>query len=384
MLWRAESLPILLFLKRMPIMANTPGQFAGGLVAGPQLTPVDDDVSPMDEDPTPPSDAPMDALTMVAENAPLTPEDFAKFEVDPARKQKLVQRAAALPEDRRVELFEALTKIWGVTPEIADVNLLVSETIRKATESKTLAARNQSAVKTLEHYHALAARVSAMLNDGLADTPFDSLKIDGTKKHLVTVNENLTILSTAVYDMADMLGLDVPHEDNPDLPINVKALVRVLTVVACGTKTWAKTYEVGLRQQASLTEQVATLASRLQQNEDERIARAAVAMQKEVDERRLRLSRGNWFAVMTANGQYLTTSVGDDGGLLRVSPFSLRVTEDRSEAATFDSLDDARVVFDAVTIWAKRYRRVKDLFAGAGVTTNNLFIAASKLHKIEE
>lgn len=319
------------------------------------------------------------------EQEPVDTKDLVKFEYDKSKHEQFIKYADSLEPKSRQALLEALKSTWGGTPELREANLDIEEIVKKVNDSKMLALKQRAATIKLDEYHRLAVLISETLQSNMRDSTLGSLRIDGVKQHIGDINARAMMLSTAIYDMARELDLgvkfpsDVPSEE---LPADTDVLLRILTHVKYGTRTWATIHRFAAQKQNEDSQQINFLKSRIEELEGdyEDLSKTLTRTIKEYDDSLID-SRSK-FTLGTAIYYVTSTFDSNSDDEILISPMSLELTDDREDAIEFATKDDATIALEQIKIWAKRNRRVKNMFKGINVNVKNMFVGQVTVRKV--
>lgn len=305
------------------------------------------------------------------------------FEPDELRRPALEKLAKSLDLQKRVALLESLKLTNGPTETFVEIASTVDNLIKRARESKALQARNKLNMEFLDHYDALFARMSSVLRDPLRDTMLASIKSSGVREHISTLTEQLNTLAGGIYSMESIiLGTDGKRDF--DQPVDVVHLLRVMTVIAYGVKTWAETYVVAQKQ---ITEQEALikhLMDKLKEaNDDHETLMKRLQTSENAYKRAQIAARSGSFVLTTDTGRFVTsTFMEDEDGEVFFSPAATGFTRSMDEAVEFQTIEAAQTVLDAMKRWYKNKRVFRNKMKEIYLKPENFHIASLMLTKI--
>ena len=307
--------------------------------------------------------------------------DVIGYEAEEANHDAVISYTETLSPQSQLALNETMRASWGGTEQAKNAIVFAENILKQSAESLALTARQSAVTEVFQGYHAVVQNVSRALGgDPLNDTPLAQLKIDGPLEHVKTVNSELTTLSTAVLEMASMLGVD--NISNPqELPIDVPRLVKIVATVSFGAKTWANVYKFAEEQERKNQKTIEGKDFKIAQLQLE-IESLSLTIQKIHAEQAAQIVDSKSSFLLFAKSCYLTTDWDqNDDGLIRISPMSVGVTMDRDEAVEFETLDDAQMALDALNSWRKM-RIVKMKLDAFDLKPKNFYIGEVVVKKV--
>jgi hypothetical protein len=309
---------------------------------------------------------------------------IAEYEPDEERRHDMMFLAGLYNRDLKLALLETLEANSGGSPKINDVIQEIELHMTNAMNSKSLKLRNKATSEHLQHYHNLAVSVSRVMRNTMKDDPIASLKIDGIAQHSKTLNEQLHTLASSIYAMQEIVLGKTIDSATYDQPINLQHLLRIVTVVAYGCKTWAAFYSTGKQQIelqnvniAELEKSVLTLRDTVN-NRDEIV----VDLQNELTQIQT-VAKNGIFVIANSAGFYLTSDYeANEEGDMFLSPATVNFTTDRESAIEFTTEQDAKIALSYFKRWSKRLR-IRRLTKEFGLKIDTFFVGSIVLHRVE-
>lgn len=319
-----------------------------------------------------------------ADHTALT-EQIVAFEPDPQRKQALWDFAIFLDANHKQALLESLQRSNGATVTISEIAAQVEQHIKRANNSRALAMREEATEAHLSHYGNLMQRIQEVLGDNLRDGPLTSLKIDGIRDHTLKLNADLHTLCAGIFAMQDVIFGRETTATTYEQPIDIPHMLRLLTTIAYGTKTWASSYQTGLQALRDLDDKLtkSNQANKILTADLSQSADVVTKLRQEADQAKNAARSG--VHIITNGSWYLTSTYdpSDEDGTTYISPRSLALTDNAEEALEFATEQDANVAFDLFCKWYKTKKSVKKLVDDFGFKQSAFFIGSLTLHKVK-
>lgn len=313
---------------------------------------------------------------------PESREEIASLEYEPSKREEFLKYVDTLDPLKKKALLEAVKRNYGANEEIQDAIHEVQDIIKRTNESKLLAARQEAAAKTMGEYDRLAKLVSDAMKHDLRDGPLASLKIDGALEHIKKLNTQIMSLSTAVYDMAQELGLPTEKTNSEEMGVDLEALLQIIVTVKYGVRSWAAVHKFAAEQEVESTRKIKSLNDRLVESEEDMATVTANfnAYKAEIEGSILD-SRSNF---TVGNSVYMVTSAfdPDDQDVIITTPNSLQFTANSEEAIEFQTYEDAKVFLDQMMYWSKKSKKVKRKMKELNIDPNKLFIGQVTVRKV--
>lgn len=326
---------------------------------------------------------PVSILKTIEEVKVTTVDQIAEYELDPIKRQQLIEYAETLSPDDQLILLDTMKTLVGPTPQIVSMDKEIANIIEMATKSTLLKAKNVAAAERLTEFVKLSQQVSRMVHGSMKDDIVNSLKIDSTLEHVKKQNETISILSTAIYDLASKVGM-TRYLEPENMPVNVENLLRVLLIIGHGAKGWAVAAEQGKalavrnKQRIESLEEITKQAN--QRAEDMRIYRET----QEAKERAGLLKSARYYHIMNYSGVYIGTErESDEEGKVTLTRRSIIFTHDPDKAVSIETIDDARALFDALHVWYNGFKDFRQRLKQANIRINTFFIGETTVRKVE-
>lgn len=311
-------------------------------------------------------------------------EYLASYELDDRKSAKFIHYIQSIDDNARLALWESFKASYGNSPATATATAKAQALIKSVDRSQSLKLRNNAVHSELSRIASLHGLLSRHFRSNLSDTPLNSFRIENTAQLLQENNRNLTLLNSAIIEMARMLMVGgVDEEESADMAINVDRALKICATVGFSAKTWAKVYD----QAATDRKQFITENEGLKTSLRNAMETAQATMQALANEKKqleaLTLHATS-YVIGNHSGNFITTvnKPTEDTKYFRVSPYNLRLTQERDEALELDDIEIAREVFDAVQVWGNSNYLVRRLFKTTGVDHSTLFISAASLIKV--
>jgi len=312
-------------------------------------------------------------------------EFLLSHELDESKKAKFFTYIDGLTHDQLKTLWESFKGTYG--SNVATITAIdqAAKLIKSVETSKVLEMRNNAAHAELARMGTMFTQIQRALRIEASDAPLNALRVDNVSKAIAKLSADLTTLNSAIIEMAQMLMLGEVDGDAADMAINVERAVKLCAIVGYSAKGWAKVHDQATADRKALQAEIETLKASLK-TANEATHNAQALKDAEVKRVNALILRANSFTIRNNSGNFITTinKLDDENAdYFRVSSYNVRVTQDENEALTFDDLETARKVFDAVKLWSKRNIRVRKMLKAAGVDAETLFIAASSMVKVD-
>lgn len=331
------------------------------------------------------NEAPTDAeIVEAVEDVSATTIDYiAEFELDPEKRQGLISYAETLSPDDQLKLLDMLRVLYGPTPDIVSLDKAVQDTVELAMKSTLLKAKQRSQEARLQEFLRLSQQVQRFMNGSFRDDTFNSLRIDDTIKHINSLEETISILSTSVYQLASRVGL-TRYVEPENMPVNIENLVKVLTIVGHSAKSWAITSEFAkdkaIKDKETLDAKDLRIRELAGQVED---MRNLLAKQQASEQAGI-INSSAFFRIMNHSGYFIGTvrEPGDDGKTF-LTRNNVCLTTNADEALTLTNLEDAKAVYDALQYWWKHFVMFRNKFKKVNVRFDSLFVGKTVIRKVE-
>ena len=331
------------------------------------------------------NEAPTDAeiVEAVEEVSATTIDYLAEFELDPEKRQGLISYAETLSPDDQLKLLDMLRVLYGPTPDIVSLDKAVQDTVELAMKSTLLKAKQRSQEVRLQEFLRLSQQVQRFMNGSFRDDTFNSLRIDDTIKHINSLEETISILSTSVYQLASRVGL-TRYVEPENMPVNIENLVKVLTIVGHSAKSWAITSEFAkdkaIKDKETLDAKDLRIRELAGQVED---MRNLLAKQQASEQAGI-INSSAFFRIMNHSGYFIGTvrEPGDDGKTF-LTRNNVCLTTNADEALTLTNLEDAKAVYDALQYWWKHFVMFRNKFKKVNVRFDSLFVGKTVIRKVE-
>ena len=331
------------------------------------------------------NEAPTDAeiVEAVEEVSATTIDYIAEFELDPEKRQGLISYAETLSPDDQLKLLDMLRVLYGPTPDIVSLDKAVQDTVELAMKSTLLKAKQRSQEVRLQEFLRLSQQVQRFMNGSFRDDTFNSLRIDDTIKHINSLEETISILSTSVYQLASRVGL-TRYVEPENMPVNIENLVKVLTIVGHSAKSWAITSEFAkdkaIKDKETLDAKDLRIRELAGQVED---MRNLLAKQQASEQAGI-INSSAFFRIMNHSGYFIGTvrEPGDDGKTF-LTRNNVCLTTNADEALTLTNLEDAKAVYDALQYWWKHFVMFRNKFKKVNVRFDSLFVGKTVIRKVE-
>lgn len=305
-------------------------------------------------------------------------------ELDEAKKEKFNRYIRQLDKIELRAMWEAFKASYGNSPAVVTAIQNAKDLIQSVETSRSLTMRNNAAHAELSRMGTVYAQLERSLRN-VSDTPIASLSVENISAYIAKLHRDLTTLNSAILEMAEMLTVGVADGDAVDMAINPDRAAKICAVVGYSAKAWANVYDKAASERASFTSEIETLKQHLK-TANEAVANAQATAEQERKQLQERVLRADRYAIRNNSGFFITTTnvqTAENEEYFRISPFNLKITTDESEALTFDDIDIARKVFDALQVWIKRNINVRRKFKVAGVNPDTMFIAAESMVKVD-
>lgn len=302
-------------------------------------------------------------------------------ELDPVRRDKLFDYVNSLSPDDLRALWDAFRGSFGGDVKQIELNDILTKQLQNVDNSVSLHLRNEAVERELQRFGSLYAQLSRVFRSDMTDTPLGSFRVDNITSYIKNLHRQLTIVNSAVIEMAEIIMLEETSGDAADMTINIDRVKRICALVGYGAKNWGRIHETAKVQAANHKKVVEELSEKLRIANEAASTHAAL-YQAEVTKRANQAIRSNLF-IGNHSGNFITTINDPENEYFRVSPFNLTFTQEKSEALEFSNIEDARKVLDAVRVWAKRNISVRNKFRRANINADTLFIFAETTVKVE-
>jgi len=323
-----------------------------------------------------------DIIEVVEQVVTTTIDEIAEYELDLFKRKQLVEYASTLSPDDQLRLLDTLKVLIGPSHSIAAVEASMREIIFMAQKSVLLQQKKHAADQHLQNYHRLSQQIQRFLSGSFSDDLVNSLRIDGIQKHVHTLEEQLTILSTGIYSMASRIGLD-KYVEPENMPINIERLLKVLLIVGHSAKGWAVSSENAKTNAIKTKEKTERLEKSLK-DANQQIAELKNELDRIRKQEQFRLQHTtDFFYIMNSNAYLATEDEVDEFGDVILSPGNVYFTPNIEEALSITNLEEARTVFGLVKRWHKRFPDFTRMMRHYNVYLPSLYIARSTTTRVE-
>lgn len=304
-------------------------------------------------------------------------------EYDERKKEQFFNYIETLDENSLIAMWQAFKSTYGSSPSVASAIANAKQLISNVEAGTVLSMKNAAAHAELARMGTVYAQLERTLKSA-SDKPLGTLSVEGLSKTIASLNRDITILNSAIIEMAQMLMLGEVTGEAVDMAVNPERAAKLCAIVGYSAKAWAKVYEQATADRnAFKAEREALQASLKAANEAAANAHAqATKERKALEERVLRADR---YMIRNNSGFFLTTinaRTEENADFFRISPFNVELTTNEADGFVFDDIEVARQVYDALMVWGKRNIHVRRKFKRMGVNHETLFIAAESMVKV--